>query len=607
MDPLLAKDEPVPPYSARQLLGLIVPYYLEHRTALLSAVGLLAAVVVLGLAAPLLLGQVIDTATGQGGPGERPLWIPAPPGARGLLLLSAGFVVLVVLRFLCEAGLGFVMARVGIGMVIQLKEDLFRRVLTYDPGFFRDMPPGKLIARVESDTEALKQLFSVTSLQLFRASFSFVSIFAAMYLFDADTTQLLAPILLGLAVLLAFYLRIVRRFFHRSRRLLAAITGHITEYVQGIEVVHLHDYESVAEGQLRELQLERHKTDVIADFLNYGFWGLFAGTEVAAAALVLWVGAAKVASGAMTIGTLVIFLEYLRQVFLPIQMLSEFVSQVQRGFVAAARIFGVLSTEPRDAEAPDAAADATLREALRFEDVHFAYRPDRPVLRGIDFELRRGEKVALVGPSGGGKSTIAKLLLRFHRPSEGRIRLDGRDLHQVQRSAWRARTGFVQQDVFLFPGTLAENLSVFDPAVPEERLRAACRDARAERLLDALPGGLSGELAERGQNLSHGERQLLSLARALVDDPQLLVLDEATSSVDAETEAAIQESLERLLEGRTALIVAHRLSTVRQCDQILVVEGGQIVERGTHDELWERGGHYRGLAELQLGADGGAR
>ncbi|MGE0707446.1 MAG: ABC transporter ATP-binding protein [Planctomycetota bacterium] len=596
-------DEPLPSYRARDLLARIAPYYLAHRKALLLALALLLGVIALGLLAPLLLGQVIDLATGQGRPAGRPLWLPAPPGTPGLVLVSLAFVGAVLLGFALEAALGLSMARVGISMVIRLKEDLFRHVLTLDPAFFADMPPGRLIARVESDTEALKQLFSVTALQLLRALFAFVSIFGCMLLFDAETTLLLAPGLLVLTLLLATYLRFVRSYFHRSRRLLAEITGHITEYVQGIEVVRLHDYAPQAEARLRRLQEERYRTDVLADFLNYGFWGLFGAAEVGAATLVLWVGTAKVAAGAMTVGTLVVFLEYLRQVFLPIQMFSEFAAQVQRGFVAAARIFGILGADPAPYEQPDADLDASLREELRFEDVSFEYRPGRPVLRGVSFAVRRGQQVALVGPSGGGKSTIAKLLLRYHAPSAGRITLDGRDLRAVRRSAWRERLGFVPQEVFLFPGTLGDNVSVFDRGRRPAELEEACRAARAGRLLEALPGGLAAELAERGDDLSHGERQLLSLARALARDPELLVLDEATSSVDPETEAAIQASLERLLAGRTAVIVAHRLSTIRRCDRIVVVEGGQVVEQGTHEELWARGGAYRALAELQLGAE----
>lgn len=603
-DHLLDDDEEQderPAFSWRELLARILPYYGRHRFRLLLAVVLLLAVIGLGLMAPLVLGQVIDLATRSVRPGGRPLWIPVSPDRDGLMVLAGLFMAVVVLGFLMEAALGFLMSRVGIAIVIQLKEDLFRKVMTLDPGFFRDYPPGKLIARVESDTESLKDLFSTTALLVLRATLSLLGILGAMLLFDAETTLTVLPLLLGLTGLTVFFVKYIRRFFHRSRRYLALITGHITEYVQGIEVVQHFDYAPQAEERLDELQRARLRADVTADFLNYGFWGLFAMGEIVAAALVLWVGIGKVVAGVMTIGTLVIFLEYLRQVFLPLQMLSEFVAHIQRGFVSAGRIFGILALEPAVPDAPDARADASLSQGLQFEDVAFRYENGAQALRGVSFEIPRGKKVALVGASGGGKSTIVKLLLRFHEPQAGRITLDGEALDTWTRAAWRSVVGVVPQDVFLFPGTLRENITVFDPDRPRAEVEATCRLVQADRLLRLLPQGLEGQLAERGANLSHGERQLVSLARALVHDPALLVLDEATSSVDTETEALIQASLERLLAGgRTALIVAHRLSTIRRCDEILVVEEGQIVERGTHDELWARGGAYRSLAELQF-------
>lgn len=557
-------------------------------------------VICLGLMAPLVLGQVIDLATRAGGPGSRPLWIPVPNDRSGLILLASVFIGVVVLGFLLEAALGFVMSRVGVSMVVQLKEDLFRKVLTLDPEFFRDTPPGKLIARVESDTESLKLLFSTTALQLLRVTLSVTGVLACMLVFDARTTLVVLPLLVLLAIATVVFVRVIRRFHHRAMRLLAAITGHVTEYVQGIEVVRHFDYEPHAEARLDELQNDRLRAYVTADFIGYGFWGLFAGCEVLAAALVLWVGVGQIAAGVMTIGTLVIFLEYLRQVFTPLAILSEFVAQIQRGFVAAGRIFGILNLQPAAPDPVDATQVTALADRVRFEQVRFAYDGGPEVLSGVSFEIPRGKRVALVGPSGGGKSTIVKLLLRFHEPTSGRITLDGVPLPTCARSSWRARLGVVPQDVFLFPGSLRENITVFDAALPEADVQRACQTVHADRLIELLPGGLNGSLAERGENLSHGERQLVSLARALVHRPELLILDEATSSVDPKTEALIQSSLEGLLADHTALIVAHRLSTIRQCDEILVVEGGQIVERGTHEQLWEAEGAYRALAQSQL-------
>ncbi len=604
LDALLEEEPQDSPFDGRLLLRQLLPYYGRFKPQLVQAVVLLLVVIGLGLLAPLLLGQVIDIATSVGGPDAQPaLMFPVERDRTGLLILALAFVAVVLLAFLLEAWLGFVMAQVGIAMVIRLKADLFQKILTLDPDFFRDYPPGRLIARVESDTESLKDLFSSAALQLLRATLTFVGIFGCMLAFDPETTLVVLPVLLFIAVSTAFFVRFIRKLFHRSRRFLAALTAHITEYVQGIDVVQHYDYGPKAEASLRELQDGRYKADVGADFINYSFWGLFAFCEIAAAALVLWVGVDKVLSGAMTLGTLVIFLEYLRQVFMPIQLLSEFVSQIQRGFVSAGRLFQILGMTPKHEDAPNALPTATLGDAIRYEDVRFSYDGETEVLGGVSFAIRRGQRVALVGPSGGGKSTIVKLLLRFYEPKAGRITLDGQDLNAHSRAAWRDRVSLVPQEVFLFPGTLGDNLTVFNSECPEDVVRAACDVAQATRLVERSSKGLAAELAERGANLSHGERQLVSFARAVVHDPELLVLDEATSSVDTETEARIQASLEGMLEGRTALIVAHRLSTIRSCDLILVVKGGAIVERGTHDELWEQSGVYRGLAELQHAAE----
>lgn len=600
-------DEPTRDPSTRtptrQLLRQILPYYGRHRRDLLLAVGLLVATISLGLVGPLVLGQVIDLATrgaGAAPPVDRPFWLPVADGRDGVWQLAGLFVVVVSTSFLLDAALGLLVNRVGVSVVLQLKEDLFRRAIGLDPEFFREHPPGRLIARVESDTEAVKNLFSSTSLQLFRATLTFLGVLAVMLSFDARTTLLVLPVLLVTGVATAVFVRFIRGFYRRARKALAALTAHIAEYTQGIEVVQHHAWEPHARARLDDLQRERYSAEAAGSLLNAVFWASFATGEVVTAALVLWVGVERVLTGLMTIGTLVVFLEYMRQVFTPLQLLSEFVAQVQQGLVAAERVFGILGQSPRAPDPPDALPDPHLRQALALEDVRFAYPGGAEALRGVSFALPRGTKTALVGPSGGGKSTLVNLLLRFHEPSAGRIVLDGTPLPRFQRAAWRRRVGWVPQDVYLFPGTLRENLTVFEPDVPPARLEEACRLARLDRLVAALPRGLDTPLLERGANLSQGERQLVSLARAFLQDPELLVLDEATSAIDPETEALIQEGLATLLRGRTALIVAHRLSTIRDCDQILVIEQGRVAERGTHQELLAREGVYAGLCARQL-------
>ena len=595
-------DEPDSPGSrtpTRELLARVLPYYGRHRGDLALCLTLLLLVIGLGLVAPLVLGQIVDQATrGPEATGGARVF-PVAPGRDGVWQLAGLFVATVAASFLLDAWLGLTVNRVGVSVVLQLKEDLFRKAIGLDPEFFRENSPGRLIARVESDTEAVKNLFSSTTLQLFRASLTFLGVLAVMAAFDPGTTLLVLPVLLVIGASTAWFVRFIRKYYKRSRQALAGLTAHIAEYVQGIEVVQHHAYQGRARARLDELQRQRYVAEAKGSFFNYGFWATFAFAEVATAALVLWVGVEKVLAGLMTLGTLVVFLEYLRQVFAPLQLLSEFVGQVQQGLVAAERVFGILGRARRAPDPPDALPEPRLATALALEEVGFTYEGGAEALRGVSFQLPRGAKVALVGPSGGGKSTLVNLLLRFHEPTRGRLLLDGVPLPRFAREAWRRRVGWVPQEVYLFPGTLRENLTVFDPTIPEERLREACRLARLDRLVASLPLGLETPLLERGANLSQGERQLVSLARAFLHDPELLVLDEATSAVDPETEALIQEGLSGLLAGRTAVIVAHRLSTITGCDQILVVEEGRIVERGTHQELLDLGGRYAGLCARQ--------
>ncbi len=588
-------------FAPRQLLAKIAPYALLYRKQLLLACLLMVTTVGLGLLGPLLLGQLIDlTRAAKGQLIDRPLLLPVSPDRHGILVVAGLFVVVAVSGFLIEAALGFLMARVGVSCTLRLKEDLFKHVLTLDPEFFRDYPPGRLIARVESDTEALKNLFTATAMQIVRATLTFVGITGFMLVFDPRTTLVVLPVLLALSVSTMFFVRFVRRYYKASRKHFAALTGHLTEYLQGISVVQHHDYGPTAQAKLHRLNLLRYHADTRASLYGQAFWGFFAFAEVATAAAVVAVGTGKVLEGAMSLGTLIIFLEYLRQAFMPVQMLSEFVSQVQQGFVAAGRVFGILALGPAAPDPEDARTDVALADGVRFEGVDFSYDGKKQVLSGVSFELPRGKQVALVGPSGGGKSTIVSLLLRFHEPKAGRITLDGVDLRRVARAAWRRRVGLVLQEVYLFPGTVGENLTIFDATQAEADVARACATVHADGLVARLPEGLKTPLAERGANLSQGERQLLCLARALVHDPLLLVLDEATASIDPRTEGLLQESLARLIAGRTALIVAHRLSTIRKADEILVVEGGKLIERGTHDALWAKRGAYWRLARLQF-------
>ncbi|MHC4472843.1 MAG: ABC transporter ATP-binding protein, partial [Planctomycetota bacterium] len=340
------------------------------------------------------------------------------------------------------------------------------------------------------------------------------------------------------------------------------------------------------------------------------YWGVFIYFEVLAAAAIIWLGSEALVRDEMSLGTLSAFLLYISVVFWPILMMGEQLSQVQRALAAADRVFDHLDIHPEVADRPGARDRVRLERKIRFEDVSFTYTGEKMVLEDVSFSIEKGEKVALVGPSGGGKTTLVSLLLRFVDPSRGRITVDGTDIRGFTLRSWRSRIGLVLQEIYLFPGTVLDNLRVLDESIPEASVMRAARTVKADGFISELPGGYGADLAERGANLSLGERQLLSFARALAFDPDILILDEATSSVDTETEARIQESLSLLLEGRTAVIVAHRLSTVRAVDRILVVKDGRIVEEGDHETLYRQDGLYRELYDLQMEGnrnDGGGK
>jgi len=294
------------------------------------------------------------------------------------------------------------------------------------------------------------------------------------------------------------------------------------------------------------------------------------------------------------------FLEYIRQMFVPIMQLSEQLSFIQRGLISVERVFGILETPPSVVDGPADASGLSFNREIAFENVWFAYESEHWILRDVSFTIPKGQKVAFVGTSGGGKSTIINLLLRFYDPQKGRITVDGRDIRDFPVKAWRSLIGLVLQDVFLFPGTVADNLRVFDKAVSLDRVKEIAAVAKADEVVEKLPNKYEGELTERGANLSVGERQLMSFARALVYNPPLLVLDEATSSVDPYTERMLQEALDRLLKGRTAVIVAHRLSTILNADRIMLIHDGSVAESGKHQELLTLDGLYAKLFRLQF-------
>lgn len=587
-------DDQVRQQSVPVLLRKVVPLFYGQRRVFFAALLLFIPITASQLAGPQILRHIIDARVPAGD-------IP------GLLRDALLYAVVMLGGIGIGYGQALMLFRMGITIVTALKQRLFEHVLRLGLDFHEEHSPGKLISRVESDAETLQQLFSDASVNLLRNLVYFAGILVTLCLKNfaiAVWILVLVPIMFGAT---AVFITRMRRWWREGRVQNARVLGYITEYVQGVDVIQQFNYEETAKRRMKQVSRDKYRIEGPSSVMDYGFWGAFTLGETFAMVAVLLIGVDRVFAGTMTIGTLIMFFEYIRQMFQPIQQLSEQINFLNRSLVSVERVVGILEAEPNVQDGPAEPGELRFHHEIRFEDVWFAYEGENWVLRGVSFSIPRGQRIALAGKSGGGKSTIVSLLLRFYDPQRGRITVDGRDIREFPVSAWRALCGLVLQDVYLFPGSVGDNLRVFNTDVPPERLERFAKLAHADEIIAKLPEGYRGELAERGKNLSAGERQLISFARALAasphaDGPPLLVLDEATSSVDPYTERLVQDALDQLLSGRTAVIVAHRLSTILNADCIILIRDGLIAEMGTHAELLAKNGVYARLFRLQFGA-----
>jgi len=586
--------------KALRLARRLVPYMAVHTGELVRAA--LAALVLTGaeLSRPLILRHVIDDA------------VPAAD-IHAILFFGVLFVGILVVSIVIGYYQLVLMASVGISVVNRLKSELFSHLLRLDLAFFDRHKVGWLISRAESDGEQIKQLCSHIAIRLFTDGLVFTAIIVTLYRSDADVAR---PMLAVVALMFCFvfgFLSWIRGFYDDVRTRYSELVGFISEYVGGIQIIQLYNRQTDIRRELNAASDAYYDAQVKSAFCEYGFWAFFSFvTETVLIGVIVWVGVGKYCAGTMSLGKLVMFIQFARQMTWPLHSLSENLNQIPRAFVAAERLFGLLDEAPSiDVRAVEEKEPRAARRfaTLTFRDVAFRYGAEGGgfAVSDLNFQIRRGETVAIVGPSGGGKSTTANLLCRFADPTQGAVLCDDVDLRDIPLPEWRRTLGLVLQDVYLFPGTVLDNLRALDRTIDPAAVRQAAERLGAASFIARFPQGYDTELAERGANLSAGERQLLSFTRALCHDPELLILDEATSSIDPQTEALLQQALERLLDGRTAVIIAHRLSTIRRADRILVFDGGRIRERGTHDELLAARGLYERLYTLQARADAVAR
>jgi ATP-binding cassette subfamily B protein len=494
---------------------------------------------------------------------------------------------------------------IGQRAIYDLRTTVFRHIQNQPLTFFDRTPIGKLITRTTSDVEALSDVLSsgliIVLGDLFRL------IFIAYFMFTLNWVLAVVTItVMPLMVWITFWFRNnVREQYRETRKQIARLNSFIQEHVSGMSIVQLFNREDEEMRRFQEINDEHRAAHIRTIFFYAIFWpGVRFISDIALGAVIWFGGVRAMGSGALTLGILIAFIQYARQFFEPIRDLSNQYDTLQRAMAGAERIFGLLD-EDQSIPEPDTPVELdAVKGRIEFENVWFAYEEDDEgepdwVLRDVSFTVEPGETVALVGATGAGKSTVMNVLLRFYEIEKGRILVDGVDIREMSLTALRRHIGLIPQDVFLFSGSVERNLTLDDPSVDAATMKKAASIVQADQFIDRLADGYQQDVKERGSSLSHGQRQLLAFVRALIYNPEVLVLDEATSSVDTETEALIQNALDRLTEGRTTLAIAHRLSTIQDADTILVMHKGEIRERGTHRELLALDGLYRKLHDLQ--------
>jgi ATP-binding cassette subfamily B protein len=583
-------------------LRRLLPYLDQDRRRLGLALLLLIPLSLASALQPLLVGQAIAALRAE----------PVLPWLRGLPLpqvlrtLVGLLLAAVLLRLSLQGIQSYNVQVVGQRLTARIRDALFRHVLALSLRFHDTTPTGKLVTRLTSDVEALAEVFGSGAVGLLGDLVSLVVISVTMVMIEWRLGLMLIALQIPVTLAMLWLQRRYRRANYRVREGLGQLNADLQENLQGLEVVQMFQREE--ENSRRFRHASRAYRRAVGGVIVYDstISAMIEWVSQAAIAMVLAVGGAMVTGGAMGLGTLTTFILFSLRLFDPLRQLAERFTQIQGGLTAVERIDELLSRpiDIQDSAAVVASGAGVGAVGSRspgevvFEGVSFAYRPDDPILHDLSFRIDAGEHVAIVGPTGSGKTTIIRLLCRLYEPQAGRILLDGVDIRELPMALLRQRLGVVLQDTFLFSGSVANNVRL-DCPLSDAQVERLCHNLGLEPMLRRLPRGLATPLRERGANLSSGERQLLAVARVAARDPSVLVMDEATAFLDPSTEATLQHDLERLLEHRTAIVIAHRLATVEAADRILVLRKGRLVESGTHTELRAGGGLYAQLAELQ--------
>ena len=595
-----AKEEVAGKAWDGRLFRRLLRYAGPHRWLFIKSFMVLASLFALDLIGPWIWQASLD------GPVQDALSSPegtdTAPFIHELLMLVAVYVGILLLQTWLRYFEVATLILTGQSVIHDLRRHIYSHISSLDLAWFDRRPTGALVTRVSSDVENLAELFTAGVVTLAFDMIRVVVVLALLFTIHAPlalVVTLMTPIL----ILISLMFRGGARRAHRTVRAeLARLNGYLAEVLQGIAVVQLFGRETHVGARFGEHLARYFAANKRTILLFALFFPIMSLAVYLIQGATLRQGVISIAGDELTIGAFLRFWLYLTLVVQPIRNLGERYNVLQSAFASAERVFEVLdttSTLPTPSQ-PSPLGPEGIAPKVQFQNVSFGYLKDHPVLKKVDFEILPGQTVALVGATGAGKSTIVNLLLRFYDPSEGQVQVGERELTQVDLSDWRGRIGLVLQDDFLFAGTVRENILMDRSGIDEAALLQALKASGADRVVQNLAGGLDAEVAERGATFSTGERQLLAIARALAGQPDLVILDEATASVDSETEARIEQATGRLLQGRSALVVAHRLSTIQRADVILVLDGGRIIERGSHDELLAAKGAYARLHALQF-------
>jgi ATP-binding cassette subfamily B protein len=583
-------------------------YLGRDRRRLSLTLVLLIPLALAGAIQPLLIGQAISVLRRVAGAANEsviPLFqgLDSKAAIRLIILMLLGSVLV---RFALQGVQTFNINAVGQRLTARIRKDLFAHAMSLSLRFHDRMPVGKLLTRLTSDVDALAEVFGSGAVGVLGDLVSLLVIAISMLLIEWRLGLLLLVTQVPVTLVIVWLQGRYRKANYRVREELSQLNADFQENLQGLEVVQMFRREAVNGNRFQKTGLAYRSAVNGTIFFDSSISAFLEWVSLGAVALVLALGGWMVTAGAMGLGTLTTFILYSQRLFDPLRQMAERFTQIQGGLTAVERI-GELLEEPLEIVDHGTtvgsglfqnASPSQARGEVIFEHVDFAYRKDEPILRDLSFRIAPGEHVALVGPTGSGKTTVIRLLCRLYEPQRGRILLDGQDIRALPLQDLRRKLGVVLQDTFLFSGTVADNLRL-DRPLDSQKLQEVCRDLGLDPLLGRLPEGLDTELRERGGNLSSGERQLLAVARVAIRNPTVLVMDEATAFMDPSTEATLQRDLDRLLNRRTAVVIAHRLATVEAADRILVLRRGSLIEQGTHLQLRANGGLYAELADLQ--------